>query len=155
MRAFECALEINGGFFHIFTSVAEKALPAIILELVARIGEVANKRIALPCSILRVYPKDPSEAALKKGFLNQVRRTLKASDIMLVDAGFKIKSCHEAKVPRFLLRLAKNFTARRNYLRETTGKKGKPPTKGDLVRPLTRKHKGKEIAASKPDATFS
>lgn len=74
MRAFECALEINGGFFHIFTSVAEKALPAIILELVARIGEEANKRITLPCSILRVDPKDPSEAALKKGFLNQVRR---------------------------------------------------------------------------------
>jgi len=138
-----------------YNSVAEKALPAVILGLVARIGEVANRRIALPCAILRVDPKDPSEAKLKKEILDQVSRTLKASDIMLVDAGFKIKSCLEAKVPRFLLRLAKNFTARRNYLRDTTGKKGNPPTKGDLVRPLARKHKEKEIAASEPDATFS
>lgn len=138
-----------------YNSVAEKALPAVILGLVARIGEVAGKRIALPCAILRVDPKDPSEAALKKELLDQISRILKKLEIMLVDAGFKIKACHEAKVPRFLLRLAKNFTARRNYLRDTTGKKGKPPTKGDLVRPLARKHKEKEIAASDPDATFS
>lgn len=109
----------------------------------------------MPCSILRVDPKDPSEVALKKELLKQVNRTLKASDIMLVDAGFKIKGCQEAQVSRFLLRLAKNFTARRNYLRDTTGKRGKPPTKGDLVRPLARQHKGKKIAASDPDATFS
>ncbi|MCB8954803.1 MAG: hypothetical protein H6650_22595 [Ardenticatenales bacterium] len=143
---------LQSKYYH---SIAEKALPAVILGLVTRIGEVAGKRIALPCAILRVDPKDPSEAALKKELLNQVSRTLNTSEIMLVDAGFKIKGCHEAKVARFLLRLSKNFTARRNYLRDTTGKKGKPPTKGDLVRPLTRKHKGKEIAASKPDATFS
>lgn len=74
---------------------------------------------------------------------------------MLVDAGFKLKGCQEAKVPRFLLRLAKNFTARRNYLRDTTGKRGNPPTKGDLLRPLARQHKGKQIAASEPDTTFS
>lgn len=138
-----------------YNSIAEKALPAVILGLVARIGEVAGKRIALPCSILRVHRKDPSEAALKKELLSQVGRTLKELEIMLMDAGFKIKACHEANVPRFLLRLAKNFTARRNYLRDTTGKKGKPPTKGNLVRPLARKHKEKEIAASDPDATFS
>ena len=138
-----------------YNSVAEKALPAVILGLVARIGEVAGKRIALPCSIMRVHPQDPSEATLKKELLNQVSHTLEELDIMLVDAGFKIKACHEANVPRFLLRLAKNVTARRNYLRDTTGKKGKPPTKGDLVRPLARKHKEKEIVASDPDDTFS
>lgn len=143
---------LQSKYYH---SIAEKALPAVILGLVARIGEVAGKRIALPRTLVRVDPKDPSEAALKKELLVQVSRILKALEIMLVDAGCKIKECHEAKVPRYLLRLAKNFTARRNYLRDTTGKKGKPPTKGDLVRPLARKHKGKEIAASKPDATFS
>lgn len=138
-----------------YNSVAEKALPAVILGLVARIGEVAGKRIALPRAILRVHPKDPSEAALKKELLTQVSRTLEKLEIMLVDAGFKIKACHEAQVPRFLLRLAKNFTARRNYLPLTTGKKGKKPTKGDRIRPLARKYKGKEIAATPADATFS
>jgi hypothetical protein len=143
---------LQSKYYH---SIAEKALPAIILGLVARIGEVAGKRIALPRTILRVDPKDPSEAALKKELLTQVSRLLGTSDIMLVDAGFKIKGCQEAQVPRFLLRLAKNFTARRNYLRDTTGKRGNPPTKGDLVRPLARQHKEKQIAASNPDATFS
>ncbi len=129
---------LQSKYYH---SIAEKALPAVILGLVAQIGEVAGKRVALPCSILRVDPKDPSEAALKKELLGQMSRTLNDVEIMLVDAGFKIKACHEADVPRFLLRLAKNFTARRNYLQDTTGKKGKPPTKGDPVRPLARKHK--------------
>ena len=138
-----------------YNSVAEKALPAVILGLVARIGEVAGRRIALPCAILRVHPKDPSETALKKEILSRVSHSLRQLEIMLMDAGFKIKACHEAQAPRFLLRLAKNFTARRNYLRDTTGKKGKPPTKGNLVRPLARKYKDKEIAASDPDATFS
>jgi len=137
-----------------YNSVAEKALPAVILGLVARIGAVDDKRIALPRSILRVDPKKPSETALKKELLTQVSRTLEKPEIMLVDAGFKIKACHQAQVPRFLLRLAKNFTARRNYLRDTTGKRGKAPTKGDRIRPLARKYKDKEIAATAADATF-
>jgi hypothetical protein len=33
--------------------------------LVARIGEVNGRRIALPAAILRVHPKDPSEKGLK------------------------------------------------------------------------------------------
>ena len=137
-----------------YNSVAEKALPAIILGLVVRIGAVADKRIAMPRSILRVHPKEPSEAALKKELLTQVSQTLGTLEIMLVDAGFKIKACHEAQVPRFMLRLAKNFTARHNYLRYPTGKKGKKPTKGDRIRPLPRKYKDKEIAATTADATF-
>lgn len=147
--------KLKGLLSKYYHSAAEKALPAVILGLVARIGEVAGKRMALPRSILRVHPKDPSEAALKKELLTQVGRTLAELEIMLVDAGFKIKACQEAKVARFLLRLAKNFTARRNYLADTTGKKGKKPTKGALVRPLPRTRKGKTIAATPADATFS
>lgn len=138
-----------------YHSAAEKALPAVILGLVARIGEVGGKRLALPRSIRRVHPKDPSEAALKKELLTQVSRSLAELEIMLVDAGFKIKACQEARVPRFLLRLAKNFTARRNYLADTTGRKGKKPSKGALIRPLPRTRKGKTIAATPADATVS
>jgi len=147
--------KLKGVLSKYYNSVAEKALPAVIVGVVARIGEVAGRRLALPGSILRVHPKDPSEAALKKALLTQVSRMLAELEIMLVDAGFKIKACHEAKVARFLLRLAKNFTARRNYLPDTTGKKGKKPTKGALIRPLPRTHKGKTIAATPADAIFS
>jgi hypothetical protein len=138
-----------------YNSVAEKALPAIILGLVARIGQVGQKRIALPQSMVRVHPKDPTESTLKKELLKEVKRVLQAEDIMLADAGFRIKMCHEANIAQYLIRLAGNFTARRNYLAYASGKRGKKPTKGPRVRPLPRKYKGKEIPASVPDATFS
>jgi Transposase DDE domain len=147
--------KLKGLFSKYYNSAAEKALPAVVLGLVARIGEVEGKRIALPQSIVRVHPKDPSENTLKKELLKQVRRILQPLEIMLADAGFKIKSCHEANVEQYMIRLAKNFTARRNYLAFKVGKKGKKPRKGPIVRPLPRKYNGKEIAGTPPDATFS
>ena len=74
---------------------------------------------------------------------------------MLADAGFRIKTCHEAQIERYLIRLPKNFTARRNYLAYAPGKRGKKPTKGLRVRPLARQYRGKEIAAAASDDTTS
>lgn len=147
--------KLKGLFSKYYSSVAEKALPAVILGLVARIGEVDGKRIALPKSIVRVHPKDPSEATLKKELLKQVRRVLQPLEIMLADAGFKIKACHEAQIERYMLRLSKNFTARCNYLAYAPGKKGRKPTKGPRVRPLARTYKEREIAATPPDAVWT
>lgn len=138
-----------------YNSVAEKALPAIILGLVARIGQVDEKRIALPQAMVRVHPKDPSEKTLKKELLKQVKRVLQPLDIMLADAGFRIKMCHEAGIEHYLIRLASNFTGRGNYLAYAPGKRGKKPTKGPRVRPLSRQYKGKDIPATTPDATFT
>ena len=138
-----------------YNSVAEKALPAVILGLIARIGEVKGKRIALPSSMLRVKLKDPSEKGLKEALLEKVARIIEPLEILLADAGFKVKDVHETEVPRYLVRLAKNFTARRNYIAYAPGKRGKKPTYGPRVRPLARSHKGKEIAATPPDATFA
>lgn len=143
---------LQSKYYH---SVAEKALPAVILGLAARIGEVNGKRIALPQSILRVHPKDPSEKALKQALLKQVRYRLQSLEIMLADAGFGIKACHEARVERYLIRLAKNVTARRNYLAYAAGKRGKKPTKGPRIRPLARQYSGKEIPATAPDDVCS
>ncbi len=138
-----------------YNSVAEKALPAVILGLVARIGEVNDKQIALPAAILRVHPKDPSEKGLKADLLKRVSTILKPLEIMLADAGFKVKACHDAGIERYMLRLPKNFTARRNYLAYAASKKGVKPKKGPYVRPLARKYKGHEIASTSPDNTFT
>jgi hypothetical protein len=138
-----------------FNSVANKALPAVVIGLIARVGDVKGRRLALPQHIVRVHPKDPSETRLKKELLKQVKRLLQSDEIMMADAGFKLKDCHEADLERVLLRLPKNFTARRNYLAYATGKKGQKPRKGERVRPLPRKYKGKEIAATPADAAFS
>ena len=143
---------LQSKYYH---SVAEKALPAIILGLVARIGAVGKKRMALPQAVVRVHPKDPSEKRLKQELLKAVKGVLNSADIMLADAGFRIKLCHEAGISHYMLRLATNFTARRNWLAYAPGKRGKKPSKGPRVRPLPRRYKGKEIPATAPDATFS
>jgi len=142
-------------FTKYFNNVANKALPAIVIGLIARVGEVKGRRIALPQHIVRVHPKDPGESRLKTELLKQVKRFLQSNEIMVADAGFKLKDCHEAALERLFLRLAKNFTARRNWLAYAAGKKGKKPRKGELVRPLPRKYNGKEIAATPADAEFS
>jgi len=38
-------------------------------------------------------------------------------DILVVDAGVKIAALQKAKIKRYVLRQATNFTARRNFLR--------------------------------------
>lgn len=138
-----------------YNSIAEKALPAVILGLIARIGEVDGKRIALPRAILRIDPEEASEAALKEALLKKISNQLQAQEMALFDAGFKLKACHEAGVRRFLLRLAKNATGRRNWVSYWPGKRGVKPTYGPRVRPLARTYGENTIAATSPDATFS
>lgn len=147
--------KLQGLLTKYYKSEAEKALPAVIIGLVARIGQVAGKRMALPRSMVRVHPKDPSEAGLKQELLKEVKRTLCSLEIMLADAGFSIKSCHQAKIERFMLRLPKNFTARGNYVAYVFGQKGKKPGLGPRIRPLPRKHKQKDIPATPADNTCS
>lgn len=53
-----------------------------------------------------------------------------------------------------MVRLAKNFTARRNYLPEYAGH-GRKAKYGTLVRPLPRIHNGKTLAATTPDETIA
>lgn len=138
-----------------YDSVAEKALPAVILGLVVRIGQVQGKRLALPSHMLRVDLKDPSERALKVALLKKAARVLGLLEILLADAGFKLKEVHQAKVARYLVRLAKNSTARRNYIAYVPGQRGVKPTYGPRVRPLARSYDGREIAATPPDETFT
>lgn len=147
--------KLKGLLSKYYNSAAEKALPAVVLGLITRIGEVKGKRMALPQSILRVSLKDPSEKGLKNALLRKAAHTITLLEILLADAGFKPKDMHENKVPRYLVRIAKNFSARRNYLAYAPGKRGKKPRYGPRVRPLARKYKDKEIAGSVPDASFT
>jgi hypothetical protein len=73
--------------------------------------------------------------------------------LLTVDAGVKIAALHKAEIKRFVLRLATNFTARRNFLPEHH--LGRKPKYGELVRPLPRKHKDKTLAATAPEETCS
>ena len=56
----------------------------------------------------------------------------------------------EADLDRYVLRLATNFTARRNQPAAYAGI-GRKPVYGEKVRPLPRSHKGKQIDVTQPD----
>ena len=133
---------------------ANRALPAVIFGIVGQVGELNGQRIALPRAFERVHPKDPSEKRLWEDLLKQVKKGLAGNEIAVLDAGVKVSHLQNAEIACYVLRLAKNFTARRNFLPEH-GKKGRKPRYGALVRPLTRIHKNKTHTASTPDETIT
>jgi hypothetical protein len=131
---------------------AGKALPAIVLGLIVRVGQVQGQRLALPSEIVRPATVDASETALQATLLARVKATLADDELPIFDAGFKLSALHAADLPRYMVRLADNFTARRNVL-PPAQPKGRPAEYGALVRPLARKRKGQWIPATPPDRT--
>lgn len=51
---------------------AGKALPAVVLGIVARVGTVNGQKVALITELVRADPDDPSEAALQAGLVHQM-----------------------------------------------------------------------------------
>src|SRR5215813_2621260 len=135
-----------------YQSGADKALPAIVLAVVAAVGSVGKVRLPLLRLVLRADPSDGSETALQRQALRQAGAALQPDEVLVVDAGFGVADLLLEGVPRFVARVARNFTARRNVLPAYKGR-GRCPVYGERVRPLPRKHKGKTIAATPPDAT--
>lgn len=129
---------------------AQRALPAVVFGIVGEVGEIGGQRIACPRAFERVHPKDPSERRLWTDLLHHLKKTLVADEIVVVDAGVKVSDLQEAEIERYVLRLATNFTARRNYLPDHAGK-GRKPVYGQRIRPLERRYKDKILAKSLPD----
>jgi hypothetical protein len=129
---------------------ANRALPAVIFGVVGEVGEIGGQRIACPLAFERVHPKDPREARLWHDLLRLVHRRLEQDEVAVMDAGVKLADLHEADLEQYVLRLATNFTARRNQPARYSGK-GRKPVYGEKVRPLSRTRKGKVIAATPPD----
>ena len=129
---------------------ANRALPAVIFGVIGEVGQIGGQRLACPLAFERVHPKDPRESRLWQDLLRWARRHLAADDVAVMDAGVKLADVQAAGVEQYLLRLATNFTARRNQPLPYGGK-GRKPVYGEKIRPLPRSYKGKTIAASSPD----
>jgi hypothetical protein len=129
---------------------ASKALPAVVLGIVARVGSVNGQRVALITELIRADSDAPSETALRTRVVRRVAKTLSPDEMPVFDAGFKVRELQAAQLPRYLIRLAVNFTGRRNILPPYKGR-GRRPEYGELVRPLARTWKGKHIPATPPD----
>ena len=76
---------------------------------------------------------------------------MQPDEVLGVDAGFGAAALLTEGVPRFVARVARNFTARRNVLPAYKGR-GRYAAYGERVRPLPRTHKDKTLAATPPEA---
>jgi hypothetical protein len=126
-------------------------LPAVIFGIHGEVGDLAGQRMALPRGFVRVPLPEGSEKGLWQGMLGTVQQELADDEVLVVDAGVKIADLQAARIKRYEVRLATNFTARRNFLPEHH--QGRKPSYGALVRPLPRKHKDKILPATPSDET--
>ena len=128
---------------------ADRALPAVPFGLIGRVGSAGEQRFVILTNIVRADLQDFDEKEFVSDLLKQVADGLAEDEFAVFDAGFHLQQLFDAKIKRFVVRLAKNFTARRNTL--TPNLHGRPAEYGDLVRPLARTYGDKQIAATAPD----
>ena len=129
---------------------AGKALPAIPVGIVARVGSVGTQRLGLPLAFVRADADDPSTAAHERALVRAAVQALAAADVPVFDAGFEIRQLQEAGATRYVVRAAKNVTARRAVLPPYAGR-GCPRKRGELIRPLARTYRDHPLAATDPD----
>jgi hypothetical protein len=144
--------QLQGAVGKHYHSLSDKALPAVSVGLIGAVGSVGEMRFALPRAILTQEGTDLSESALKQRLLGRVAALLKAGEAGVFDSGFEVLELWESGIADFVVRGATNFSARRNFLPPYKGA-GRPPKRGEVVRPLARSYKGKETPATAPDAT--
>jgi len=135
-----------------FHSVVGRALPAVSLGVVVRVGQMGLQRVPLLKSLVCTDQENPSEADLVSRLLREVGQQLEPDEVALFDAGFKLAALQAADIERAVVRMAVNVTARRNYPAPYKGR-GRRPVYGSIVRPLARTYKGRTIAATEPDFT--
>lgn len=131
-----------------YQSVAGRALPAIPLGLVARIGKIKSQRYAVPLALVRAEPHT-TDAHHNALLVAEARRHCSHQDIVVADAGFPVALLLQSDLPHFLVRDAINSTYRRKQIVQKG--RGRYSTKGELIRPLQRMHKTTTLAASSPD----
>lgn len=135
-----------------FSSIAGRALPAVVFGIVVISGQIGGKRIPLLKAIVRCLP-EKSKSAFHVALLKEADKQRQSNDVCIVDAGFEVSEIHEAGLSKYVARLAKNCRARRNKLPEYKGK-GAYPKYGESVRPLARQGRTDNlIPATPPEQT--
>lgn len=141
-----------------YSAEAGKALSAIRLGLLARVGSVGEQRWAQPVACVRAEESDPSEAAHRKRLLRAAQARLANDEALVLDRGFPLAEILAAGIAAAVSRLPANFTARRAEPPAYRGR-GPHPKHGEVVRPLSRQYKRRkgegyhQIAATPPDRT--
>jgi hypothetical protein len=136
----------QGKFFH---GIAQRALKGVGFGLLVQVGQVDGHRIPLLKAIIPASFQTESQDEFKQVVLWHAQQHLAEDEVAVHDAGASVADLQENAIPRFVLRLACNCTARRNQL--PGNQRGRPAEYGRLVRPLARQHKGHSLPATPPD----
>jgi hypothetical protein len=137
-----------------YSTTAGKAVPAIPVGIIARIGSVGQQRFGVPLRLVRADSADPSPSAHRRVLLTQAVAVQQPTDVLVLDREFTVGQVQAAGATVWVTRLLKNMTARRADPAPYGGR-GRPSKYGDLVRPLARRRKTQEIAATPPDHATS
>jgi hypothetical protein len=92
---------------------AGKALPAIPVGMVARVGSVGTQRLGLPLAFVRADAADPSPVAHERALVQVAVQASADDDALVLDAGFEIRQLQDAGATRYVVHAAKNLTRRR------------------------------------------
>jgi len=129
--------------------LAQKALPAVVVGVMIISGQVGSHRIPLLKRIVRCQPAQ-GKAEFRRQLLKEAAAYVAMDMVMVMDAEFGLSELQASGVSRYVVRLASNITARRQQKPHYKGK-GRPAKYGDKVRPLARRWKNRQIAATPPD----
>ena len=131
---------------------ARKALPAIPVGLIGRVGSVGGQRLALPLAAVRAATADPRPGTHERLLVRAAVAHCAEDDALVLAAGFDLAVLQEEGATRYVVRCAKNSTFRRAHPPAYRGR-GRLPTRGLLVRPRARTYKGRTVVATPPDRT--
>jgi len=145
---------LHGWSGKLYRQLAGKAMTGIGLGLIADVGQVGDQRLPLMRRVVRGQDAAESQASLQERTVATAARLLRENEVLLHDGGISIAQLQAAGAARFVVRLGTNCTARRPCLPAFKGR-GRPPTRGSLVRPLARKWKDRTLPATPPDVTTS
>ena len=137
-----------------YSAEAGKALPAIPLGIIARIGRVGSQRLGLLAGLVRADRRDPSPGAHRQALLREAAAQRAPQEAIIGDREFAIADMQATGIPAFVVRLRKNCTARRATPPPYQGR-GRPPIHGALVRPLARRRGARQFPATPADRTSS
>lgn len=104
--------------------MAQKALPAMVFGIMSISGAIGDKRLPLLRVIVRC-DANTSERDFRQQLLQQTAAQAALDEITVMDAGFTLAEVQANQVKRFVLRMAKNCTARRNLCRRAANAAGR------------------------------
>ncbi len=120
-----------------YSAEAGRAVPAIPVGLIGRVGRVGRQRLAVPLALVRAEAADPRPSTHERLLVRAAVQHAQEDDALVLDAGFGLALLQEEGAERDVVRCAKNATFRRAQAPAYHGR-GRPPTRGALVRPLPR-----------------